>query len=786
MPGVEADRPEAAGRHQFVVDDQEFDESAPLQTKSRFATRTAEDVRASITEQLERRLDIAAVYNQTVAVSTTARRVHMYKKFNETRIALGISSGFSWSTWTRIAKRVLLELTEASKKVKKDNNGQEQVTYFRASNLSAHKAALQIVVPMDAPHAPRAEDVKAFEDDLEKYAQAICEEYGLNAESREKLSIGSVEIALLIQKLLKEGIDADVAVQFATFLVALLHSGGRPSTFIPTDRTKFFLIWRDIEIKPRRIGGKTVGFDVRLCLRSFKGASLGSSTSKPGKPIYIFISTVKSEANLIFDMGSWFVAHGLRQGVFGPGKTLDDLYRDQRRVLAYAPGFASRPVFYRTAARGYGLDLNGVMSYSSARDAFNRLARAVYLPRSEGHILGLSSIRRGTATRFIKAFGYDRARLLLGHSPNSTVLERFYDTSRDTMDAGAAITGEERSDDQGDIQGDAEDNPFTRCIHGSRKVRVAQKTRFNAIKLRYARFQDQEFWETSAEATYATVVANAAKVEDIKKGLPEELISSLLKKCQQELQAANGNGVSDELVLDDVDLADEDTDNLVSDDVALKEAKEQAERILASSTSAEKGMLAIQERKRLWIQSLITEVPSSSWDARTGLTCTACADDPETPKDKIGLVYLPSDLEDHLNWFHMPAERLKRFLGIRGEERVQCCSCDKDFSNASAIHYHLMAAHSDQAGESIPMEHIRTMYEFLSKSTAKKNRDLVAKINMFDLSMAKFFEDCSTRKRGLEDIDVTTGDERQAKRRILGTVTREGYPHLIAAANASA
>jgi hypothetical protein len=57
-------------------------------------------------------------------------------------------------------------------------------------------------------------------------------------------------------------------------------------------------------------------------------------------------------------------------------------------------------------------------------------------------IFGLSSIRRAAATTLHALWGPDFARVLIGHNPGSTTLEKNYTVEYETADMSGAMTGE--------------------------------------------------------------------------------------------------------------------------------------------------------------------------------------------------------------------------------------------------------------------------------------------------------------------------------------------------------
>lgn len=110
----------------------------------------------------------------------------------------------------------------------------------------------------------------------------------------------------------------------------------------PYKHTNFFMTWDDVVWIPRRNTiGQTVGLDVRISLRNFKGYGLNKSL-RISKTSHLYIRTVRSPKNTISDLGSALVAHAIKSGVFGPGVTVEQIW-ERPELKSRRPSGISRP-----------------------------------------------------------------------------------------------------------------------------------------------------------------------------------------------------------------------------------------------------------------------------------------------------------------------------------------------------------------------------------------------------------------------------------------------------------
>jgi hypothetical protein len=197
--------------------------------------------------------------------------------------------------------------------------------------------------------------------------------YKLSNQLRRKGCLWASDVAALIADCLENSTDGDVGCTFSVLLCMLLHSACRPSTLLPNARRAFFLQWEDIQLSPRRAPGRenSLGFDVFLRLRNFKGHGLNSTTNN-AKVMNLQIRTVAEARNVLLDLGGLIVVLGLRLGIFGEGQTLDTLLK-RDGTFGCSPEYRKTPVFCATRAKGYGLDEHTPLTSDVAASRFRNL-----------------------------------------------------------------------------------------------------------------------------------------------------------------------------------------------------------------------------------------------------------------------------------------------------------------------------------------------------------------------------------------------------------------------------
>lgn len=281
---------------------------------------------------------------------------------------------------------------------------------------------------------------------------------------------------------LRQVFDADSTVQFCALLLTLLYTGCHASSLFPASD---YVPWSSLELIPRRVQGVTVGFDVRTTLEQFKEVRRGFRSGQSGsyepdeydlerqvEEVSLCHRTVSKIDNLLWDYGSFIVAHAIRSGVFGE-TTLDELYADNRRVIPWPEEYKDHPIFLASNSRGIGLRAGAPLTFDAAEERFVAVARECGMVSEsvfgDGRhcvpyttltsslaldtVVGMSSVRRGVSARFVKRFGAMTASLVLGHHPYNSTYHRtlyaneHYDPGKDIA---SAIMGDEEEMEVGD------------------------------------------------------------------------------------------------------------------------------------------------------------------------------------------------------------------------------------------------------------------------------------------------------------------------------------------------
>jgi hypothetical protein len=167
-----------------------------------------------------------------------------------------------------------------------------------------------------------------------------------------KGALYSNDVAILISAALRDSIDGDVSIQSICLCLVLLHTGGRPSTFLAAKYTHFSCTGDDMRWIPRPDAeGATVGFDVTLRLRRFKGYGLNGS-DRQAKTMHLYIRTISKESNLVFDLGSVLMAHTIRSGPFG-AVTVSDTWSKKDANIEVDPAFLELSRFHVCRRQGF-------------------------------------------------------------------------------------------------------------------------------------------------------------------------------------------------------------------------------------------------------------------------------------------------------------------------------------------------------------------------------------------------------------------------------------------------
>ncbi|WRT68434.1 uncharacterized protein IL334_005410 [Kwoniella shivajii] len=427
-----------------------------------FSTRTTAPAR-SLAEIRKNHSDADVIrkrsaYRQRVCILSAQFRLRIYKQFVTCKKAMEESTGEKIDVSTveglsHICQQLLWEIVERSKRNKRDSNGNIVTRYMGTQTLSIYRWGIQLIMDREwktsSSSSRSNRDFNAFWERIHTYVAELVDEFSLSNVRKHKLALYSQDVAVMVMQVLDSPADSDVAIHFAVYLLMILHTAARPSTLLTGKGNNFAYRWSDLTFVPRRNSSKVVlGFDVIIRYRNFKGYGFNASVDI-AKNLTLYIRTIRSSDNIVFDLGSMLIAHGLRQGVFGTDTTVADLFCLDKAKFQAEPKILEHPVFYASSSRGFGLDRTTPWKGEAAGIKFREVARQCGFYKStatEDEIIGASSIRRGTATRLVQAFGLTTARLILAHNPGSTVLEKNYDLSIEQTDLVSGVMGEEEEE----------------------------------------------------------------------------------------------------------------------------------------------------------------------------------------------------------------------------------------------------------------------------------------------------------------------------------------------------
>ncbi|WVQ99693.1 hypothetical protein IAU59_006834 [Kwoniella sp. CBS 9459] len=327
--------------------------------------------------------------------------------------------------------------------VKKNKEGEEVLDdkgnpqYMSIASLLA--LANLVISLLDILPQPRftASGLILAKRDIRKHVKLLVEYYGLKKHERRKTTLYPEDIKGLIEHIFEEYHDRiDIAVQMAAMILVFMYTGARPGSVLKTRHYPYlYSVWRDIKFFPARDAeGQTVGFDVHVTLRSFKGYH-----SLEDMRITFKVQSTISSQYAVLDLGTYLIAHAIGQGAFGE-KTLEDLLRTEKASFTVDPGFMDVPLFRARASRN-------VLSSDPMTDASaNAQLRAIMQSYGIGSFTGFSdtlyALRRGFATRVAQHLSAGIAKFHLGQHANSTVMESTYYQGHSDENLTEGVVGE--------------------------------------------------------------------------------------------------------------------------------------------------------------------------------------------------------------------------------------------------------------------------------------------------------------------------------------------------------
>ncbi|ODN78993.1 hypothetical protein L202_04504 [Cryptococcus amylolentus CBS 6039] len=232
----------------------------------------------------------------------------------------------------------------------------------------------------------------------------------------------------------------DEALQFAVINTLFMYAGLRPGSVLATKHypTKFAK-WGDVEFRLRPgKDGKNTDIEVIFLVNTWKGYWLDDS-----KRVSFKIKPVQTLKFAYLDFGTYLLAFALARGVLGD-RTFEDLLAAPDVVIRAEEEFRLLPIFV-TGSRTRLHDLQTAKPLVS--DLVNlRLKEVlrgvgVVTPES-GRGDTLYAYRRTFATLISRRMSLDAARFFMGHSPNSTAIEKYYDFGNFQANVVGGILGE--------------------------------------------------------------------------------------------------------------------------------------------------------------------------------------------------------------------------------------------------------------------------------------------------------------------------------------------------------
>jgi hypothetical protein len=127
---------------------------------------------------------------------------------------------------------------------------------------------------------PDKDSLRSLSDRIWQQIASLKTKYKLSAARvRNNLIMGTTELRLIIEAAIERCEHGfEMACQDICVHLLLYYTGCRPGSVFPSSHSEYFLPWGNITFLPQRLpdgkGGHVhVGFDVRVMLTNFKGAT---------------------------------------------------------------------------------------------------------------------------------------------------------------------------------------------------------------------------------------------------------------------------------------------------------------------------------------------------------------------------------------------------------------------------------------------------------------------------------------------------------------------------------
>ena len=217
---------------------------------------------------------------------------------------------------------------------------------------------------------------------LAQFLPVLKLQYNLCIFAKDKLCYYAEECSLASLNALDRPNNKAYAVQMVMLVSAIMLSGVRPSSLLPSKHKPFYLPWRHLEIHVRRgRSGKTVGFDIRLIVANIKGRMIHDANTRSINPIVARFRTVMDRRSLLHDMGSLVLTHAINCGVLPEEhNTPEKLFATKMQRIEVKPEALDAPVFRCGGPRGFELGA-GALPRETASSSFRTIIRQSGLAR---------------------------------------------------------------------------------------------------------------------------------------------------------------------------------------------------------------------------------------------------------------------------------------------------------------------------------------------------------------------------------------------------------------------
>ncbi|PPJ52617.1 hypothetical protein CBER1_11147 [Cercospora berteroae] len=268
--------------------------------------------------------------------------------------------------------------------------------------------------------------------------RGVVDEYGdPNAKRVPKTYLGLVELRQLIDQEMQTNRSIENSEQHQAVWCIVRHTSARPGSIGTSGKyaRNLPLQWRNVEFYRGDNPGEftcVLEFD-DIRIKRPSDPERAARHQEDETPLKVVMKSPQPD-NIIFSVPHRLLVIALRRKALQGIDTIAELLEGTQQRILVKDEFKDQALFYRSQPKGTGIDTKQPLSANAMTDYLKNRARTLGYTGA----VTMYSLRRMIATELVARIGFERTRVLMGHSPDSTTLERYYFAMGDIFDSTSA------------------------------------------------------------------------------------------------------------------------------------------------------------------------------------------------------------------------------------------------------------------------------------------------------------------------------------------------------------